>query len=390
MGDSLNVCIIGHGVHPPWNEGCAVVTQNLALALSKNVNIFMITSIDFFRGFIKENSDQRFTFTEYVNTNFVFKALRSRGKYFLPDQLFNAARLHFIMNELNSRFGIDIVHLCNISHLMCSVLTDIFSKKPTVAHIFNSPGIGDTLSRNFIDAYACTSRTTCSHLVNKGIQNRKVHVIPPIINCNVYRPLAKLRIQSELNTSDNFILTYIGNIDDKRLPQELILEIKELAKIKPRLELYIYCPDMSLNRKNAVRLKLLLSDSGIKHRIIVSNLKEMEKVQIYNRSNALIFPYSADAVIIDPPLAVLEAMACGKIVIASRTLSIPDVIQHDENGFLVDVGDFKGFKETINHVIDNFRELQHIGENARNTIQAIFSSDIVTTKIMNVYRSIIK
>lgn len=389
MGDSLNVCMIGQGVHPPWNEGCAVVTRNLASNLSKYIDIFMISPIDYFRGFIKEDSDQLFRNVEYVNSNFVFKALRSRGKYFIFDQLLDVAKVHIIMNRLDSRFGIDIVHLCNISHLMCSALTDAFLKKPTVAHIFGSSGIGDTLSKNFVDAYACSSRTACSQLIDKGIQNRKVHVIPPIIDCNIYRPLSKLKIQNDLNTSDNFVLTYIGNIGDKRLPQELLLEIKEVSKIRRGLELHIYCPDMALNRKNAAMLKPFLSRSGIKHRIVVSNLKEFEKVQIYNRSNALIFPYSADAVIVDPPLAVLEAMACGKIVISSRTLSIPDFIKHDENGFLVDVGDFKGFREMISYVIGNFRELQQIGASARNTIQAIFSSDIVTNKIMKVYRSIV-
>jgi glycosyltransferase involved in cell wall biosynthesis len=156
-----------------------------------------------------------------------------------------------------------------------------------------------------------------------------------------------------------------------------------------------------VNRENARKLEGLLSKSNIKHSVVVSNLNQAEKNLAYNTSDILIFPFTkqvdsydksvaiSDSIkAIDPPLTLLEAMACGKIVIASRTLSIPNVIKHNENGFLVDPEDFEGFRGTLENVMDNFHELQHVGENARRTIQKHFSSKEVNKKLIDVYKSV--
>lgn len=82
-------------------------------------------------------------------------------------------------------------------------------------------------------------------------------------------------------------------------------------------------------------------------------------------------------------------MACGRIVIASRTLSIPEIIQNGENGFIVEPENYESFRNTLKYVVDNFQQLQFIEANARMTIQKRFSPEIVVDKIMGIYRSVI-
>jgi glycosyltransferase involved in cell wall biosynthesis len=387
--DSLNVCIIGQGVHPPWNEGCAVVTQALATSLSQKVkNIFLISPIDYYRGFDKHTLKSETGISEYIEAGSIFESLRINGKYIYIDQLSDLAKIYRVVNKLNSRFGIDIIHLCNVTHLTCSLLCKIFPKKPIVAHIFGSAGLGDILSAKFVNAFACTSQKTCNCLINKGIQAQKVHYIPPIIDYTIYKPTENLIIQTGLKPT-NFIITYIGNVNQKRLSDELIIEIGEIAKKRPEIELRVYCPDTSLNRVNAVHLKQLLSNLKVRNYVIVINLTESEKIKIMNKANLMLFPYFQDAVIIDPPIAVLEAMACGKIVLASRTFSIPEFIINNKNGFLFEAKDMGYFRETVTYLIENYANLNHIGLNARLTIQKSFSSEIATNLVLSMYRSII-
>ena len=390
MDKTLRVCMIGYGIHPPWNEGCAIIARDLALALRNHVKVFTISAIDCSRNFTKINFKQSTKVTNYVSSNSIFRASRYKGKYLMPDQLLDAGKIYFMLKHLDSQYHIDIVHVYNISHTVMSTLTKLFSKKSIVVHIFGPSDIGDIIAQNFIDAYVCTSELGYSSLINKGLSKQKVHVIPPIIDCSGYRPLEKSSDYSKLSTSNNpFIITYIGNVGPKRLPSELIMNIPKLANRRNKLELHVYCPDTLSNRENAMSLKMVLSKSKIKYRIVVSNLREAEKIQIYNTSDALIFPYTRETVIVDPPLAILESMACGKIVIASRILSIPNIIQHGENGFLVDPGDFEGFMDAIKSVINDHHKLERVRANARKTIQKHFSSDVVTNQIMDVYRSIL-
>ena len=405
---ALHMCMIGYGLHPPWNEGCTVVAQNLALALQNHVDIFMISvirSID--HNFTKNKLKQSTIVTNYVKSSYTFRTLKSRGKYLLVNQMLDVPKIYSLLKSLDSKYGIDIIHIFNISHLMISMLAKAFFKKSIVAHVFGPSSVGDVLAENFIDVYACTSKTNYSCLISKGIPKQKVRVIPPIIDCNVYRPLAKSSVQKELSVSNNpFIITYIGNIFPQRMPPEIITEIQKLVNMRYDLKLLVYCPDTLLNREDAMRLKTVLSKSKIRYRVVLSNLSEMEKVLIYNISDILIFPYTREvedvyyrsslsnlkrklAIVIDPPITILEAMACGKIVIASKTISIPDVIRHGENGFLFDPEDFIGFRNLLKSVIENFHELGHVRANARKTIQKNFSSDAVTNRVINVYRSIL-
>jgi len=252
--------------------------------------------------------------------------------------------------------------------------------------------IGDFLSGAFVDGYICTSKLNCLYLISSGIPERKVHLIPPIIDCNKYRPLSNRESKERLNVpADSFLVTYIGNLFPQRFPIDVLAELKNLAKEYPEMELALFTPSSFQNQEIAIKLKRLLSGSKIKHRMVVSNLSENEKVVVYNASDVLIYPFSRNipgSIAVDPPLTILEAMACGKIVIASRTLSIPDIIQNSKNGFLVQPGDFKGFKNALKHAVDHFLELRYIELNARRTIKKRFTSTAASS-LLDVYRSII-
>lgn len=75
------------------------------------------------------------------------------------------------------------------------------------------------------------------------------------------------------------------------------------------------------------------------------------------------------------PMSVLEAMACGCCVVSTNTCMMPDIIQQGENGFIFSPKNPNKFLETIQFLINNNDEAIKIGNNARKTIQDMFSMD---------------
>lgn len=69
------------------------------------------------------------------------------------------------------------------------------------------------------------------------------------------------------------------------------------------------------------------------------------------------------------PLAILEAMACGLTVVATKHGGIVDVIDHGVNGYLVDEFDVDGMADCMTSVIQNHEKSKIIGKNARKTIE---------------------
>ena len=389
----LNVCMVGYGFHPPWIEGCSVVARNLALALRRHVRVSLISLVRLdYPDFSVENPQRDFETVRYLNPLGLFRAFHYEGKHFKPSLIYDAIRICSALQSLDSKQGVDIVHIHNVSHLVVSAVTKNLLKKKVVVHTFNMSEIGDLLSNAFVDGYICTSKLNYLQLINSGLPEWKVHLIPPIIDCNAYRPLSNRESKEKLNVSaDSFLVTYIGNLFPQRFPIDVLTELKNLTKEYPELELALFTPSSFQNQEIAIRLKRLLSSSKIKHRVVVSNLSENEKVVVYNASDVLIYPFLRNipgSIAVDPPLTILEAMACGKIVIVSRMLSVPDIIQDRQNGFLVQPGDFKGFKKTLKYVVDHFFELRYIELNARRTIEKRFTSTVANS-LFELYQSII-
>ncbi len=86
------------------------------------------------------------------------------------------------------------------------------------------------------------------------------------------------------------------------------------------------------------------------------------------------------------PMALLEAMAAGKAVVASRVGAIPKVIEHGVNGWLIDSGDVKGLSTGIKEILGSGNFRARLGRAARQTIESRFSAEIMAKNYLEIYR----
>ncbi|MBK9766847.1 MAG: glycosyltransferase family 4 protein [Chloracidobacterium sp.] len=85
------------------------------------------------------------------------------------------------------------------------------------------------------------------------------------------------------------------------------------------------------------------------------------------------------------PMAMLEAMACRCVVIASDNASITAVIDNGENGFIVPSGDADALAKTLSKVIAAREDWPMIGDAARKTVADKFSSDDYFAALDSIY-----
>ena len=87
-------------------------------------------------------------------------------------------------------------------------------------------------------------------------------------------------------------------------------------------------------------------------------------LNIYNNCNIFVFPSLGDGY----GLVILEALATGLPVIASRNCGAPDIIQDEYNGFLIDAGSTKQLKEKILWFYNHKEELPRMSDNAVKSV----------------------
>ena len=85
---------------------------------------------------------------------------------------------------------------------------------------------------------------------------------------------------------------------------------------------------------------------------------------------------------------ILEAMAMGKTVIASRTRGQRDVIQDGVNGLYVPPGDAPALRRAITELLASPERAAQLGANARRTIESAMSLDLWADRIAAVVRQI--
>lgn len=86
------------------------------------------------------------------------------------------------------------------------------------------------------------------------------------------------------------------------------------------------------------------------------------------------------------PLAVLEAMASGKPVVASRTDGIPEVVRHGETGVLVDPARVAPLARALDLLLSNPRLRERLGRAARAAVARGFSWERVMDHYGGMFR----
>jgi glycosyltransferase involved in cell wall biosynthesis len=102
--------------------------------------------------------------------------------------------------------------------------------------------------------------------------------------------------------------------------------------------------------------------------------------------------YAASDIVVHPctlpdtlPLAVLEAMAAGRPVVASDIGGLPELVENDRTGLLVRPGDHNALANAILELVDQPEKAKRLGSNARRRAVEEFDESRYAAAIMNVY-----
>lgn len=86
------------------------------------------------------------------------------------------------------------------------------------------------------------------------------------------------------------------------------------------------------------------------------------------------------------PNVVLEAMACGRPVVATSVGDIPRLITHGKEGYLARPRDIRGISTALHALIDNPEMAIRMGNAARKRAEQESSSTLLTDRTLNAYR----
>lgn len=110
-----------------------------------------------------------------------------------------------------------------------------------------------------------------------------------------------------------------------------------------------------------------------------------EKSQVLAKADVFVLPSRYGEGL---PMAMLEAMAAGCVVVASEMASIGCVIENGVNGFLIEPGSAAQLVTALQLIIENKVDLQTLRRNASATIRERFALEDYTIRLDKIYDEI--
>lgn len=107
-----------------------------------------------------------------------------------------------------------------------------------------------------------------------------------------------------------------------------------------------------------------------------------ETISILRNARLLIFPSEWLETF---GLGIIEALACGVPVIASRQKTIEEIVQHGQNGFLFEPGNASDLAYTVNQYWNKMDVLNSMGAKARNSYLTKYSKQQKYESLMEIY-----
>lgn len=214
-----------------------------------------------------------------------------------------------------------------------------------------------------VDLFIAPSRFMRDICVNFGVPENKIKVLHNPIDIE----------KSEENQNIEDYLLYFGRISSEKGIDVLIKAMQILRK-DIKLKIVGDGPDLE---KYKTQVKKLNSENKI---IFLGPKYERELEELIEKAKAIIIPSIWPE---NMPYSLLESMAKGKTIIASRIGGLPELIKDNINGFLFKAGNVHDLKAKIDEL--NIKDLYPIGRKAKESLTGL-SYASHTDSIVNLYK----
>jgi len=206
------------------------------------------------------------------------------------------------------------------------------------------------------------------------LSGQQIFSIPNPIDISVFRPIDKSRCREKFNLPNDKKLILFGavKISDERKGIHYLVEAVELLSRNTganTMELVIFGKS-NRDLSEIFSLKVNYLD-------YLSN--EEDIVALYNAADVYVTP-SLDE---NLPNTIMESMACGTPCVGFRTGGIPEMIAHQQNGYVAKYEDSGDLAKGILWCLENYSNLT---VEARKKVENYYSEEIVAKQYLNLYQ----
>jgi len=282
----------------------------------------------------------------------------------------------------------DIIHFHDDVDLSFPMFSYLFSrgKKPRVMHCHSLDHTYFYYKKNFLprgifknvaDLYVALSSNSKKLLLDLGLPDSKLTILPNAVDTKVFQPKYEEKI-------DNLIL-HVGRLFPVK---GLHILLESLFYVDIPVQLVAIGPfgDQQYSYRIEHLIQKLRNETL--HEVIhIGPISKETLINWYQRASIFVCPSFSE------PFGIvnLEALACGTPVIGTNVGGIPDIVKNGTNGILVPPNAPSALASAIKELLEDKRKRQLYGKKGREIVEKKFSWKVVMEKLVQTYdRMLIK
>jgi len=204
------------------------------------------------------------------------------------------------------------------------------------------------------DGVTAVSRFLKEKTITNYSSESEINVIPNFVDSDLFKPTSSPEFRKNIAPAGEKILVHTSNFRVvKRVADTIRIFEKVQKQIPSKLVLVGDGPDRSECERLCRQLELY-----DKVRFLG---KQDGLVEILASSDLFLIPSQSESF----GLAALEAMSCGLPVISSSVGGLPELVKHNETGFIAEIGDVSRMAKYSIELLSNEKKYKLFSESAR-------------------------
>ena len=284
-------------------------------------------------------------------------------------------QLFFDLWRLMNRHRFDVIYVSGYHILIQIFPMLVLWRKPVVCHVhdyyLDTPfhkRLYRLLDRR-ITSYVVVSEAIRFRLESLGIAPEKIERIYNGIDASRFDRESKDIFHERYGWSTEIrLVAFVGQIGPHKGPLDFVEAARVVCEQRGDVRMLLI-GEAAGEHFEEVRQRV--AELGLQDRIVFCGFED-NAADLFTSIDILVVPSQRE----DPaPLVAVEAMAAGKPVIVTRSGGLPELVEHGQQGFVVERRDVKGIADAIIKLLNDPGLAEGMGKSGRRRVEKYFSID---------------
>lgn len=247
--------------------------------------------------------------------------------------------------------------------------------RATLAHAARVIAVSEGVARALCDQRLLPARKIT--IIPNGIDLRRFDMGPPRAAC-------RQEWRRRLNLRGRLVVGMVGEISPVKGQEDFLQAAALIVERHPEVDFVIAGEDASRTGERRARIERLIDQLGLAGRVHLTGWLD-QTGPLLSALDVFVSAARSESF----GLAMVEAMACGAPVVATRTAGACEIIDDGVTGVLVPIGDVRGLAQAIGELLEDPQRRAHLRERARAEIVNRFSLEKMVDATERLYSEVL-